>query len=440
MSAIKTVLLVRHKYGWREVVDSAAVSTWGRREGTLSLGTATTAEEVDRVGGEQLALVSSPLRQIQVAYEDTDGSATPIIDFGFFDTLDVSPGLDAGTDTVPPVAVTFSKDASGIALIAPEFGDIVESQPRKVARAMSKVISTLDGRSSAASPIRAAGTGSTPVQTSGSGPHGPYFIAASDATDEEKARADQVCTGTADDAIIQAALYVYAIVILSSGTFNIENALALSFYGGQLIGSGRESTIIVGTAEYIAALVELDYEQYVAHMTLSVRSADADGSQAINMTGSYGSRAEYLLITGGHGDTPLVYIDSGCSISHIDVDPNNANTWSTPIVHLGSGSFTDDLVVHPFNIDDDVPKVQADNRCRINGVDINGESGTLDFALGTTSSADAGNNLVTNVRCQLEATIFNSYNVVTNLITGSGAATDLGGNNIITGEGQWQNV
>lgn len=87
-----------------------------------------------------------------------------------------------------------------------------------------------------------------------------YFIAASNATTREKARADYLCDGTADQVEINTALDLIRAsggkVTLSSGTFAI--AASINMLGNvaesdgnpfiQLLGSGSESTTLVGAS------------------------------------------------------------------------------------------------------------------------------------------------------------------------------------------------
>ena len=70
------------------------------------------------------------------------------------------------------------------------------------------------------------------------------LVAASDAPGAIKARADYVCTGTADNVMIQAALNASAFVKLSEGTFNIAATITPTRTNGAgLVGSGW-STIL----------------------------------------------------------------------------------------------------------------------------------------------------------------------------------------------------
>lgn len=81
------------------------------------------------------------------------------------------------------------------------------------------------------------------------GPPNGLFVAASNATDHEKDRADYLCDGTADDVQIQAAINALDAtnggrVTLSSGTFNISSQVATS-RPLTLIGAGSSSTFIL---------------------------------------------------------------------------------------------------------------------------------------------------------------------------------------------------
>ena len=74
-----------------------------------------------------------------------------------------------------------------------------------------------------------------------------YVVAASDAPDSWKLRADTLCTGTNDHLNIQGAIDAGYDVLLSPGTFNVEVSLALDSYNF-LRGCGRGSILTTTTA------------------------------------------------------------------------------------------------------------------------------------------------------------------------------------------------
>lgn len=81
----------------------------------------------------------------------------------------------------------------------------------------------------------------------GSGGYPPAFVAASDATDEEKEAADFTCDGTADEEEIQEALDTGNDVFVSSGTFNFASEITLS--GAQwIISTGIASTTFTNSS------------------------------------------------------------------------------------------------------------------------------------------------------------------------------------------------
>lgn len=71
-----------------------------------------------------------------------------------------------------------------------------------------------------------------------------YFIAASNATVKEKAKADVLCNGTADQVQINAALTAGYNIRLSTGQFNIAAPITASVNNVTIEGSGKEKTII----------------------------------------------------------------------------------------------------------------------------------------------------------------------------------------------------
>ncbi len=83
-------------------------------------------------------------------------------------------------------------------------------------------------------------------------------VAASDATAAEKAQADYVCDGTADDVEIQAAVNASEEVKLSTGTFNISNKITIPS-NRQIVGSGVATRVTLANNVDDVVFINSDY-------------------------------------------------------------------------------------------------------------------------------------------------------------------------------------
>jgi len=142
-----------------------------------------------------------------------------------------------------------------------------------------------------------------------------YFVAADDATTKEKALADYVCDGTADEVQINLALDAIRAtggkVILSSGTFAI--AASINMLGNvaesdanpfmTLLGSGSESTTLVGASNVnvIATGQRAKYE--IAYFTaVAAGSGDCISQTAGTERGNWQSWIHDVYLQGNFVD------------------------------------------------------------------------------------------------------------------------------------------
>jgi len=119
----------------------------------------------------------------------------------------------------------------------------------------------------------------------------PYFLAASNATLTEKAWADTICDGTADEADINAAWAINKHLILSSGTFNVAAKVAYVQYG-LLEGQGIFNTIIKRAGNFSDYIISGSGQ-------VTIKNLQVDGDK-YTYTGNYGGiwaeNADYSLI------------------------------------------------------------------------------------------------------------------------------------------------
>jgi hypothetical protein len=131
----------------------------------------------------------------------------------------------------------------------------------------------------------------------GIGPH--LFVAASNATAAEKARADYSCTGSNDDVQIQAAITALpangGMVELSSGTFTTAATINIIRASVALIGQGIGVTII--SAPNTVHGIRIGNRQSDSIMRNNVQLRD----MTVNLAGGASTKACVLIDGGGYG-------------------------------------------------------------------------------------------------------------------------------------------
>lgn len=174
---------------------------------------------------------------------------------------------------------------------------------------------------------------------------GAVLVAANDAPDVIKGRADYVCDGTADNVEIQAAVDSYKLIRLSQGNFSLSTAVTIAGDNISLIGSG------VGTALAL------------------IGGLNVDG--AIIITGDY------------------------CELSHLKIDSNGANQSNGWVRNLYINGSIGTSVYRVYGVNGyshgfDVEGCQdiVINSCMIRDFDVN------DIAGDGISITDAQNNIV----------------------------------------------
>lgn len=157
---VTNALLIRYKDGFAEVTDATSITAYGRREGFLSAGSATTQSDAEFVAAERLAAEKDPETQITAKLEFAYNESTnlPYRGFGIGDI--VASDDDTGTNDYRVVGLTVREDDHGGVEWVPELSaleDYWDTRAENTLRRMSN--GTLGGRSLSASPTPDSGAG-----------------------------------------------------------------------------------------------------------------------------------------------------------------------------------------------------------------------------------------------------------------------------------------
>jgi hypothetical protein len=145
-------LLVRWSGGWHEVVDSASIAAYGRREAVLGLGAIQSIAELERIAGEQLARYADPRTEINADFAPAAETETPYLTFLVGDNVTV-PEIDGTTAAERVLAMTVNEDDNGTVTYAPDLKDLILIREERQEQALKKMVDgTLKGRSSVATP------------------------------------------------------------------------------------------------------------------------------------------------------------------------------------------------------------------------------------------------------------------------------------------------
>lgn len=114
-----------------------------------------------------------------------------------------------------------------------------------------------------------------------------YFIAASDATDIEKAMAHATCSGASDDVIINAALTALSSggrIALSSGTFSIASPI-IPGTAHSIVGQGRRATTLKLAANANCDVICMS-DDGTHRYGIAIRDLQVDGNKDNNTSGN----------------------------------------------------------------------------------------------------------------------------------------------------------
>lgn len=149
--AITNALLVRWAGGFVWVTDAASITAYGRREGYVTVGGATSVAEAQRVAVAVLADRTAPEVAVTAALEPT-GSDAPYVHFGVGDTI-TAPNESGTAASVRVVAIGVTEDADGHPTFVPELGVVAQPADRDRDRWLKRMVNgSLGGTVAAASP------------------------------------------------------------------------------------------------------------------------------------------------------------------------------------------------------------------------------------------------------------------------------------------------
>lgn len=157
--AVVTVMLVRWFGGYKEAVDAAGVSAWGRKEGFLQLGNVTEEDEVDRIVAAVFGFQSAPRVATTIGIEprgvDPDGvdhHDEPYVDFDLGDTI-TAPDENGATSAQRVMSLTVVEDDNGDASFATELKNTFQVQSELFDRQLKKLLNgSMQGASVSAAP------------------------------------------------------------------------------------------------------------------------------------------------------------------------------------------------------------------------------------------------------------------------------------------------
>lgn len=145
-------LLTRYKGGFSTDDDSASVSTYGRREGYLSLTEITNVPNVGIATDRYLSRFGSPLSAITANLSPTTTAATPYVGQWHPGATVTVPRPSTGTSAVAQVrSLTMTEDDEGNLLFAPELLTLLETRAAQTDLYLRRLgEGTLNGRAAAA--------------------------------------------------------------------------------------------------------------------------------------------------------------------------------------------------------------------------------------------------------------------------------------------------
>ena len=169
------------------------------------------------------------------------------------------------------------------------------------------------------------------------------FVAANDATADEKAIADYLCDGAADQTEIETALAAATTANLSSGTFNISAGITIPAYG-KLIGQAGWATAI--HADMAGVAIGMSDSCTVQDIALDSTGAVtvAEGITA----GSHGTLTNVMLVDQQSGIAMIRVSDITITNAHF-VRIRAASTWAA-CIHTNAG--VDGVTINGFYAED----------------------------------------------------------------------------------------
>ena len=152
---ILNAVLVRYAKGYKAETDAGSISSYGRREGFLSLSSLEEPDSAAQAGTSTLSLYSQLQRTVTIGIEPTSDAETPYKGVWVRDAV-TAPGPDGSTPTsYRVVAITCNVDDEGFAKFVPELDTKADAFADRTRLWLKRVgDGTLAGRSPKAQLVR----------------------------------------------------------------------------------------------------------------------------------------------------------------------------------------------------------------------------------------------------------------------------------------------
>lgn len=151
---ILNAVLVRYAKGYKSATDSSSVSSFGRREGFLSLSSLEEPDSAAKSGTQTLALYAQLQRTVTIGIEPASDADCPYKGVWLRDAV-TAPGIDATPTTYRVVGITANVDDEGFAKFVPELDTKADAFMDRTKLWLKRVgDGTLAGRSPKAQLVR----------------------------------------------------------------------------------------------------------------------------------------------------------------------------------------------------------------------------------------------------------------------------------------------
>lgn len=151
---ILNAVLVRYAKGYKAASDASSVSSYGRREGFLSLSSLEEPDSAAQSGTKTLELYAQLQRTVTIGIEPASDADCPYKGVWLRDAV-VAPGLDATPTTYRVVGITANVDDEGFAKFVPELDTKADAFMDRTKLWLKRVgDGTLAGRSPKAQLVR----------------------------------------------------------------------------------------------------------------------------------------------------------------------------------------------------------------------------------------------------------------------------------------------
>jgi len=249
---------------WSETEDAGLKAAWGRADQRLDLGEISEMDDAVEAIGVSLNRTKDEMVTFQA--EGTDaGQVVPFVHYDIFHKVGVNLGAKSGIPVGDRIVTSM------VCSWKPGQRPLVQSFVNSDAFASSGMAALAEAvRRLLRKPDRSAGIADSriPLMLGERGGAPTVVIAASDATELSKSKADFICTGFGDEEIIQSALDIIVPlgggrILFTEGRFYIKTDV-ISAYGCTLEGMGKFATLFVVSGNGVA--INLRFNSRIAHL------------------------------------------------------------------------------------------------------------------------------------------------------------------------------